>query len=525
MRSVALLSWSLSFLVVAACSSSAANRDGQVTGGTVGGSGGGDGDGGGGTVDVPTATGGTVMDAGGTGGSTEIGSSLICSPGETRLCVGPGACSGGQICLASGTWAKCDCGSTAGGAGAGGRALVGGATAAGNSAGAGSTAATGGGAIAGGTSIAGGGMATGGTLDVGGRTAAGGALSTGGTAGTAEGTGGAAGSGGARSTGGTGAAGQAGGATGGVVAGGSTGGLIAATGGLSSLPKFVGNITTSDSCDTSGKIFSRHWDQITPYTAGMWGAVQPTARTSTFNWRTLDAIYAYAQTNGLIFKQHAFIWGAQQPSDESTITEVEVKNWMQAFCARYPNTRLIDVVGEPPPHTTPKYANAIGGGTNGDWRWITNAFKWAREYCPGAVLILDDYNNIETSSENAHFIDIVNKIKADGAPIDAVGAQAHGLTKLASTTMQGLLAKLHTDTGLPVYITQYDIGLADDAEQLAKYSDHFSTFLQADYVRGITVWGWIVGKTWISTSGLIQTDGSARPAMTWLMTTLNRPQP
>lgn len=90
-----------------------------------------------------------------------------------------------------------------------------------------------------------------------------------------------------------------------------------------------------------------------------------------------------------MFKQHAFVWGTQQATGD--ITEADVRNWMHMFCERYSQTRLIDVVNEPPPHTTPSYADAIGGGTNGDWQWITNAFLWAREACPNAVLILNDY--------------------------------------------------------------------------------------------------------------------------------------
>ena len=33
-----------------------------------------------------------------------------CAAGETRTCVGPGACPGGQLCSAEGTWGTCDCG-------------------------------------------------------------------------------------------------------------------------------------------------------------------------------------------------------------------------------------------------------------------------------------------------------------------------------------------------------------------------------------------------------------------------------
>jgi endo-1,4-beta-xylanase len=314
-----------------------------------------------------------------------------------------------------------------------------------------------------------------------------------------------------------------GGAAGGGTAGSPQGGGGTGTaGGAGPVGKFVGNITTGNSIDPTGRKFSTYWNQITPENAGKWGSVQRSA-TSDFNWATLDSIYDYAQKNNVIFKQHVFVWGSQQPS--GTLTESDVKKWMTEFCKRYPKTALIDVVNEPPPHTTPSYANAIGGGTNGDWKWITNAFTWARAACPGATLILNDYNNIEYADQNQHFIDIAKAVKAAGAPIDAVGAQAHGLAGNVSTnSMKSMLTKMHSDTGLPVYITEYDIGLADDAQQLAKYKEHMGFFLDTEWIRGVTIWGWIDGRTWVANTGLIKND-KPRSAMTWLMQELGRPAP
>ena len=299
------------------------------------------------------------------------------------------------------------------------------------------------------------------------------------------------------------------------------GGAGGTPGGGGQIGKFVGNITTGNSIDPTGRKFSTYWNQITPENAGKWGSVQRSATTD-FNWTTLDSIYDYAQKNNVIFKQHVFVWGSQQPT--GTLAEADVKKWMTEFCKRYPKTALIDVVNEPPPHTTPSYANAIGGGTNGDWKWIINAFTWARTACPSSTLILNDYNNIEYADQNQHFIDIAKAVKAAGAPIDAVGAQAHGLASISTSTMKSLLTKTHTDTGLPVYITEYDIGLADDAQQLAKYQDHMGFFLGTEWVKGVTIWGWIDGKTWVANTGLIKND-KARPAMTWLMQQLGRPTP
>jgi endo-1,4-beta-xylanase len=47
-------------------------------------------------------------------------------------------------------------------------------------------------------------------------------------------------------------------------------------------------------------------------------------------------------------------------------------------------------------------------------------------------------------------------------------------------------------------------------------------FWNDDNVKGITLWGYIVGSTWRTNTGLVTTSGTKRPAMTWLMSFLGR---
>jgi len=340
-------------------------------------------------------------------------------------------------------------------------------------------------------------------------------LGGGGMAGGVAGVGGSAagGSGGTSPVAGTGGAGS--GAAGDGGSGGTDGGVDAGT--PPALGKFVGNITTRGAVRDG---FAMYWDQITPENEGKWGSVQPSQ--GTFNWNALDQIYAYAQTNHIVFKEHCFVWGAQQPSwVNSGNAEASVKAWMQAFCDRYPETRLIDVVNEPPPHTTPAYIGGMGGAGTSGYDWIVNAFKWARAACPNAILILNDYNTIEYGNDNAHFIDIVNKIRAAGAPIDAIGAQAHAAHSMQTSTVKGYLDQLAA-TGLPIYITEYDIDNGNDSQQQMIMQEQMTMFWNDDDIKGITLWGYIVGSTWQTNSGLQQTNGTMRPAMTWLMDFLGR---
>jgi endo-1,4-beta-xylanase len=279
--------------------------------------------------------------------------------------------------------------------------------------------------------------------------------------------------------------------------------------------KFVGNITTRGQVRSD---FASMWNQITPENEGKWGSVEPTR--DQMNWAGLDRVYAYAREHGLLFKQHTMVWGSQQPSWLAGLPAseqaAEVEEWIRLFCQRYPDTEMIDVVNEPPPHTTPVYMNALGGAGASGYDWIVRSFKLTRQYCPKAILILNDYNTIEYGNDNTRIINIANAVKRAGAPIDAIGAQAHDAFKLPTATVQQLLDKLAKDTGLPVYITEYDIDLANDAQQRQVMESQFGMFWRNSSVKGITIWGYVSGATWRPNTGLMSEAGTPRPALTWL---------
>jgi endo-1,4-beta-xylanase len=280
--------------------------------------------------------------------------------------------------------------------------------------------------------------------------------------------------------------------------------------------KFVGNITTAGMVRSD---FIQFWDQITPENEGKWGSVEATR--DVMNWAGLDAVHNYARDHGIPFKQHNFVWGNQQPNWIAGLSQseqrAEVEEWIAAFCARYPDVALIDVVNEPPPHTTPVYMQALGGTGATGFDWIITAFQMARQHCPNAILILNDFNVLRFDTDR--FIGIVNAVKGSGF-IDALGEQAHGLETQSFSELQTNLNKVLA-TGLPLYITEYDVDLADDTQQRNVLQQQFTLFWNTPQIRGITLWGYIFGSTWKPNTGLIR-NGTPRPAMTWLMGFLGR---
>jgi endo-1,4-beta-xylanase len=355
-----------------------------------------------------------------------------------------------------------------------------------------------------------------------------GGSTTGGAAGAADGSAGVGGT----ATGGTGTngasggsgAGTGGGGTSGAGAGrGGTGGTTGTGGSDGGVPlkKFVGNITTRGQVRSD---FVTFWDQITPENEGKWGSVEGTR--DQMNWAGMDRVRDYARQNNIPYKAHTFVWGSQQPSWIAGLPQseqrAEVEEWIRLFCERYPDVAMIDVVNEPPPHTTPPYTAALGGAGSSGFDWIAQAFRWARQYCPNAILILNDYNTIEYQNDNNNIINIANRVKQAGAPIDAVGVQAHAAFNIPTATVQNFLNRIATMTSLPIYVTEYDIDVADDNRQRDIMQQQITMFWSNPNVKGITLWGYVSGSTWLPNSGLMSSSGQQRPAMVWLMDFLGR---
>jgi endo-1,4-beta-xylanase len=277
--------------------------------------------------------------------------------------------------------------------------------------------------------------------------------------------------------------------------------------------KFLGNII-------SGSVpsdFNTYWNQVTPENGGKWGSTEATR--DVMNWTQLDLAYNKAINSSFPFKQHTFVWGNQQPTWIGTLSAAEqkeeVEEWIKAFCERYPQTDFIDVVNEPL-HAVPNYAAALGGGGLTGWDWVIWSFEKARQYCPNAKLILNDYNIINNNSATDSYITIINVLKQRGL-IDLIGEQGHFLETTPLNTIKQNLDKLHA-TGLPIVISEYDINITDDNAQRDKYQEQFTTLWTHAGVEGITLWGYRQGQIWRENAYLVRSNGTERPALTWLKT-------
>ncbi len=218
-----------------------------------------------------------------------------------------------------------------------------------------------------------------------------------------------------------------------------------------------------------------YFDQITPGNAGKWGSVEATR--DTMNWTDLDTAYQFAVANNLKFKFHTLVWGQQQPGWIAALPPAEqleeIEEWMAAVAERYPKLKYVDVVNEPL-NAPPPYREALGGAGTTGFDWVIKSFELARKHLPKARLLLNEYNVIVEDGLTTNYLNLINLLK-ERKLIDGIGEQAHFYERANPEVLAANLQRL-ADTGLPIYISEFDLNLANDADQANVMSTLFPIF-------------------------------------------------
>ncbi len=275
--------------------------------------------------------------------------------------------------------------------------------------------------------------------------------------------------------------------------------------------KFLGNVIAY----STPTDFDTYWNQVTPENAGKWGSVESIR--DNMSWYGLNTAYNHAQAEGYPFRWHTVVWGQQQPNWITALTEEEqreeVEEWIRLYSEKYPETDFVDVVNEPL-HAPPSYKVALGGNGSTGWDWVVWVFKKARQYLPDAKLHINDYGILNSTFSTGMYVNLINILK-DSSLIDGIGVQGHGFESTDINTIKANLSTLAA-TKLPIYVTEYDVDIADDDQQSDIYQEQFPVFWNHRSVNGVTLWGYKQGQTWKQNAFLIKSDGTERPSLIWL---------
>ena len=270
-------------------------------------------------------------------------------------------------------------------------------------------------------------------------------------------------------------------------------------------------------------VLSEQFSVVTPGNEMKWGVVEP--EQGVFDWSGADRLVAFAEQNGQLVRGHTLLWHNQLPNWLTTgvangsISATELASLLKQHIftevTRY-RGRIWqwDVANE-------FFADADPSGIKPTDFWVSNlgpdiipqAFRWAHEADPHALLFYNDYNIAGEDGTNAKSYAVYAWLQqqlAQGVPIDGVGNQGHLDTQYGFPTQMAQDLQRYADLGLKVAITEADVRTFVDGPTTQVPTDHLAGFahsyefsqmlkacLAVPECISFTVWGFGDADSWI----------------------------
>jgi endo-1,4-beta-xylanase len=281
------------------------------------------------------------------------------------------------------------------------------------------------------------------------------------------------------------------------------------------------------------KIAAEQFSVVTPGNEMKWQVVEP--EQGVYDWSGADNLIAFAKQNGQLVRGHTLLWHNQLPnwltagvadgSISATDLAALLKKHIFTEVTRYRGQIWQwDVANE-----FFKDGNPSGIDPNNWWIQqlgpdiIPQAFRWAHEADPHALLVYNDYNIAGEDGSNAKSDAVyawVQQMLAQGVPIHVIGDQGHLDTQYGFPTLMTADLQRYADLGLKVAITEADVRTFVDApttqvptDKLAsmahayEYSGMLKAALAVPECISFTVWGFGDADSWVP--GVFQGEGYA----------------
>lgn len=241
-----------------------------------------------------------------------------------------------------------------------------------------------------------------------------------------------------------------------------------------------------------------------------WEFVHP--EPTSYNFGPADQIVEFAQANGQAVRGHALMWHSQNP-DWIPVGEISdedmaaiLRDHITTVVGRYAGrirawdvaNEILDENGEPRQENP--WIERFGLDI------VADAFRWAHEADPAAVLYLNDYG-VEGSGPKADaYYELARQLLADGVPLGGFGVQGH--LSFDYPFPAGVQANLQrfADLGLEVAITELDVRMPSDPappsaelqqEQARWFADMVGACLAVSACESVTLWGTTDRYSWV----------------------------
>lgn len=268
-------------------------------------------------------------------------------------------------------------------------------------------------------------------------------------------------------------------------------------------------------------LLAAEFSSLTPENQLKWEFVHP--QRDEYEFGPADEIIDFAEQNGQAVRGHTLLWHSQNPAwlEDLEVSDDELRELL--------HEHISAVVG--------RYAGRIAEWDvanelftdEGVWRtenpWVArlgegivaDAFRWAHEADPDALLFLNDYNIETAGAKSDAVLALARELVDQDVPIGGIGVQGH--LSMQYPEPAGMAANLQrfADLGLAVAITELDVRMPLDGEptdaQLAQQAEWFALVLDACLSTGacssVTVWGATDKYSWVPV--FFPDEGAATP--------------
>lgn len=255
------------------------------------------------------------------------------------------------------------------------------------------------------------------------------------------------------------------------------------------------------------------FDTVTAENAMKWDALAPTR--GRYEWGPADALVAFAEANGQRVRGHTLVWHNQNPAwvadvppDElGAVLKDHVQTTVRRFRGRVWQWDVVNEVFEDDGTLRDTaWLRALGPG------YIADAFRWAHEADPDALLFYNDYEVEEVNAKSDGMYDLVRELVRQDVPIHGVGVQGHLTADHAPLTMRENLGRFDA-LGLRTAVTEADVRMVVPADavklqaQATVYRTALDACLRTPGCLSFTVWGYTDRYSWVP--GWFEGDGAA----------------
>ena len=281
----------------------------------------------------------------------------------------------------------------------------------------------------------------------------------------------------------------------------------------------------------------REFNLVEPEDALKWEVLRPNR--NQFDFSDADRIMAFAELHGMKVRGHTLVWTHQNPPwlTRGTFNPQELNSLLHEHISKvvgHYRGKIFawDVVNEAVDEngalrTSLWYDQPGIGFKDQGAAYIEQAFRWAHEADPDALLFYNDGGGEAVNVKSDALYKTLRDFRSRGVPIDGIGLQMHSDLNPDVAGIARNIARF-VDLGLQVHITEADVGIPVDQDrhplnpldlerQAAVYEGILKACLQQRGCTAFQTWGFTDKYSWINSSSrgtrgaALFFDGQYRP--------------